>query len=84
VAAGGAAREDEGAAGKRGRGEKLEVFNHEKFPRFRDIVQYFSNEVPGDQRRVLVHALGGSSENLAHGRRQELHASDTTAAVDRG
>ena len=30
---------------KRGRGEKLEVFNHEKFPRFRDIVQYFSSEV---------------------------------------
>ena len=30
---------------KRGRGERLEVFNHEKFPRFRDVVQYFSNEV---------------------------------------
>jgi hypothetical protein len=30
---------------KRGQGEKLEVFNHEKFPRFRDVVQYFSSEV---------------------------------------
>jgi hypothetical protein len=32
---------------KRGRGERLEVFNHEEFPRFRDVVQYFSNEVRG-------------------------------------
>lgn len=51
---------------KRGRGERLEVFNHEKFPRFLDIVQYFSNEVRGARAaRQLAQSAGGHTHAAA-------------------
>lgn len=55
----------------RGKGEQLEVFNHEKFPKFSDVVQYFSNEVSQNLsmrlgvRRGLRHECAASGPCMA-------------------